>query len=243
MNTTQVYEITRQKLTDRRSGMLNKIAATPDFRKTSVWQHIRQALETLERDIPMAILYSADEDLQAKRCVLRLEASIGIPSGHPAAPRQVELHENAGAFVPYLREAKVKDGPVVIEELPSFLSEGMEWRGFGNPSTIIIVLPFPNGPEAIAFLVLGLNPRRAYDKDYQQFVRDLELIISTSLKTSIGFDEMRARELQLSKELSETEKFVREMAELAPVGMFNLNASGVVTWANAKCMPLPTSIW
>ena len=203
----------------------------------SVWQHIRQALETLERDIPMAILYSAEDDLQTKRCVLRLEASIGIRPGHPAAPAEVELHEHADGFNPYFREARVKDGIVVVEKLPSFLGEDMEWRGFGTPSTTIIVLPFPNGPEAIAFLALGLNPRRAYDKDYQQFVKDLTLIISTSLKTSIGFVEMRARELQLSKELSETEKFVREMAELAPVGMFNLNANGVVTWANAKCMP------
>ena len=222
-------------MTDRRSSMLNTIASTPDFRETSVWEHIFRALETLERDVPMAIVYSAEEESDTKRCILKLEGALGIHPGHVAVPLQADLHKSAEGFIPYFREAREKGDAVTIDALPSYLSAGVEWRGFGEPPNTIVVVPLTGGLEVAGFLALGINPRRAYDKDYQQFVQDLSFIVSTSIKSSIDFDKMRARELQLEKKLSETEKFVRRMAEIAPVGLVNLTVEGMITWANAKC--------
>ena len=232
---SKVYEITRERVTDRRSNMLNILASTPDMSETTIWQHLCHTIETLGRDIPMAILYSAEEDVQSQRCRLRLEGSVGIHPGHRAAPQQVEIHESAEGFLHSFRQAKEKDGPVVFECLPPFLADGVAWRGFGEPSRTVVVLPFLIGGLAAGFLVIGLNPRRVYDEDYQRFVQDLRLIASTTIKASIDFQKLRVRELQLSRELSEKEKFVRRLAELAPVGMFNLDTDGVLTWANAKC--------
>ena len=162
------------------------------------------ALETLERDIPVAVVYSAEEDTQTKQCTLRLEGALGIPASHPAAPCQVELHENAEGFMPSFRDARERNGPVVLDEPPSFLKEGIEWRGFREPSRTIFVLPFLVSGETMSFLAIELKPRRAYDKDFQQFVQDLGLQWSTVIKSRTDFDRMGARELQLSKELSDT---------------------------------------
>ena len=218
--------------------MLNELAATPDSNKTSVWQHIMRSLELLDRDVPLAILYSALEDPNSKRCSLSLQGSLGILTGHEGVPLEAELYESNDALIPHFREAKVKGGPIALENLPLLLNENKEWRGFGEPSKTFVIIPFAFSEETLGFLVVGLNPRRSYDKDLQQFVQDIGQQCSIAVKSGNDFNKLRAREFQLSKQLSHSQQLSRRMAEIAPVGMFNANAEGVIKWANAKCVTL-----
>ena len=222
-------------MTDRRAALLNTIATIPDFSQKTVWQHLLHSLEKFDRDIPLAVLYSVDDDIRSKRCTLHLEGSLGIPSTHPAVPAQTELHASADGFGRSFRESKEKDDVVVFETLPSFLADGVEWRGFGDPSNKLVTLSFPTGIQVVGFLVIGLNPRRPYDKDAQQFVQDLRQAVSAAIKSSTDFDQARERENQVVQDLAATERFVRTLAEVAPVGMYNVNADGFISWANAKC--------
>lgn len=222
-------------MSDRRASMLNRIAITPYFSQITVWQHLLRAMETLDRDLPLVILYSADDDIRSKRCFLRLEGTLGISSTHPSVPSSTEIHESAEGFGHSFRESKETDEAVVFEMLPSFLTKDVEWRGFGEPSSKLVTMAFPLGVQIVDFLVIGLNPLRPYDKDAQQFVQDLRLSVSAAVKSSIDFEKTKAREAQLAQDLSEKERFVRGLAEVAPVGMYNINADGVVSWANAKC--------
>jgi hypothetical protein len=70
--------------------------------------------------------------------------------------------------------------------LPEALLEGFEWRGIGDPCKEAIIIPVrpTNGETIFAFLLLGVNPRRAYDDDYKDFSMMLNRQLATSLASS-----------------------------------------------------------
>lgn len=94
---------------------------------------------------------------------------------------------------------------------------------------------FANGLIS-AFIILGLDPRRAYDEDYERFLTDLTRLSGAALNLSIGQEQARQREAKLVKELTERERFIRRLADVAPVGLFSLTMDGIATWANEKCV-------
>ena len=58
------YEVTTQKLADRRTSMLNLLAAVPSQTVDAVFAHILATLKTNPLDIPLAMLYKfADNGL------------------------------------------------------------------------------------------------------------------------------------------------------------------------------------
>ena len=60
-------------------------------------------------------------------------------------------------------------GPVFLRvedgSLPEGLLQGLEKRGFG-PSTTVVILLLKAAEEILGFLLTGLNPRRLYNEDY-----------------------------------------------------------------------------
>jgi hypothetical protein len=49
--------------------------------------------------------------------------------------------------------------------------------------------------HVLGFIILGLNPRRPYDKDYENFVGVMCRLLATSLASVVLFDEeIRQRE-------------------------------------------------
>lgn len=220
----------------------------------------------LEYDVPFCLLYSVTEDADsemssihsgslsaAPQCVL--EGTLGVPDGHKAAVSPLDLKMSEDGFAPYLRESMKTDRPVLLtteEGTLSDLIDGLEWRGFGDPSQTVVVCPIhpTTGESILGFLVMGINPRRPYDDDYSLFIQLLSRQLATSMASAMLFEEeirrgQRAARLaaldrqELSKQLdlatqeaeeSET-KFTR-MAEFAPVGMFIANSSGVISYSN-----------
>lgn len=95
--------------------------------------------------------------------------------------------------------------------LPESLIDGLEWRGFGEPCKLAVVCPIrPTTAEnVLGFLVIGIsmhfpliclypddmvgiNPRRPYDVDYEAFIRLLNTQLATSLASVTLFeDEIR----------------------------------------------------
>jgi PAS domain-containing protein len=159
-------------------------------------------------------------------------------------------------FGPVFREVLKADKPKVLdvgsEELPASLLEGLDWRGFGDPCTSIVVCPVhpTTGETSLGFVVIGVNPRRPYDDDYALFVQLLARQLATSLASVVLFEEEIRRgqkaaklaaldRIELSEQLaartqeaidSET-KFTR-MAEFAPIGLFIASAEGKIIYKN-----------
>jgi len=234
-----IVEITRQKLSDRRCKALNLLATTPDFQTESVWHHILGSLREIVRDVPMAILYSAKDEVDSCRVILQLEGCLGIEQGHRAAPQTLELHERVQeCFLPGIRQAKAEKKACTLDithgALSEFLSKNVDWRGFKERSRTLVVTPLVVTDEVEGFLIVGLNPRREYDEDYKQFIHEVGRLSSAAVARSIGCDKARAREAELTKGLTDREGFVRTLAQIAPVGIYNINPDGVLDWANDK---------
>jgi PAS domain-containing protein len=227
------------------------------------WPNILKALKHNQFDFPFALIYSVLEDSDVdeegsissessqsmKSCVL--EGTIGVPEGHPAAPTRLDLKRAKGGFIPSFRDAMQTREPKLLKIMDGSLSEslieGIEWRGYGVPCKEAIVCPVrpTNGENVMGFLVIGVNPRRQFDDDYQAFIRLLDRQLATSLasvtlfeaeiKRGISAAEAAAIERsRLSEELAVQRSRLQRMAEISPVGMCSISPDGVLIEANDR---------
>ncbi|OQO11760.1 hypothetical protein B0A48_03487 [Cryoendolithus antarcticus] len=263
------FEKTRRKIAERRMLTLREVgertASARDVK--GFWAQVQGAFEFNEADSPFLLLYSvmdeSDSDSSSvysnsgfgtRQCFL--EGALGVPVGHACAPEMIELKNGTDGFGPQFREVMKSDRPKVMEvgtdDLPASLLEGLEWRGFGDPCTSVVVCPIHpmTGDSALGYLVLGVNPRRPYDDDYSLFVQLLARQLATSLASVVLFEEEIRRgqkaaklaaldRIELSEQLAartqeaiESETKFTRMAEFAPVGMFIASSDGKITFAN-----------
>ncbi|KAF2639814.1 aerobic respiration control sensor protein arcB [Massarina eburnea CBS 473.64] len=226
------------------------------------WACVLDGLRDNHYDVPFALLYSivdsddadtashgSDSTISLKSCLL--EGSIGIPDGHPAQPSRLDLKRSIEGFVPAFREAMRTREPTILHtrngSLPEELIEGIQWRGHGDPCKEAIIIPIrpTNGENIFAFLLIGINPRRAYDHDYRQFAHMLNRQLATSLASFLLFEEevrrgkdaIEAATLQreaLSQQLELQANRMRRMTELSPLGMYLFDLDGYLLEANER---------
>ena len=258
------FETTRQEISARRTQLLRRLGekAVPARAVKDFWKCVLEGLEEHRFDVPFALLYSvvdADDDdmasqtsgsaISLKSC--QLEGAIAVPVGHPAAQQKLDLKASAEGFIPSFREAMRTREPTRLQTkdgtLPEILLEGINWRGFGEPckeATIFPVRP-TNGESVMAFLLMGVNPRRAYDEDYIAFTGMLNRQLATSLASVILFeDEIRRsrnaaeaaalEQEQLSQELAIQTSRLRRMTALSPLGMFYIDPDGLLLEGNDR---------
>ncbi|TVY90923.1 Hybrid signal transduction histidine kinase K [Lachnellula willkommii] len=242
------FETTRQTRAARATQTLIKLGQeTALAQKVSeFWPNMLKALEDNEFDFPFALVYSVVEDVDVdeddsissdssqsmKSCIL--EGSLGVPEGHPAAPTRLDLKRARGGFIPAFRDAMATRVPKLLNlsdgSLSESLMEGIEWKGYGDPCKEAIVCPIrpTNGENVMGFLVVGVNPRRKFDLDYQAFIRLLDRQLATSLASVTLFEDeikrgLNAAELaalersRLSEELAVQRSRLQRMAEISPL--------------------------
>lgn len=263
------FEKTRRKIAERRMLTLREVGErTATAREIKgFWDQVLLGLTENEFDTPFVMLYSVNDDndsdssslhssslLGAKHCFL--EGSLGVPIGHPAAPETIDLKEGQEGFGPVFREVLKADKPVVksigSEDLPQAMMEDLEWRGFGDACRDVVICPIhpTTGETILGFLVMGINPRRPYDDDYNLFVQLLSRQLGTSLASVVLFEEeirrgQRAARLaaedrfNLSEQLAARTQEAREsetrftrMAEYSPAGLFIADHVGKITYCN-----------
>ncbi|PFH56161.1 hypothetical protein XA68_16967 [Ophiocordyceps unilateralis] len=264
------FEHTLRRINDRRMLTLREIGERTAAATTvgGFWPQVQKGLEYNEHDVPFSLIYSIKEDAESEVSSLQsgsfmhspqivLEGSPCVPEGHAAAPPFLDLRTSDEGFAPYMRQC-IQDGgePLVLSasdgSLPKDLIEGIEWGGFGDACTTIVIFPVvPTTKEAATgFVVLGLNPRRPYDDNYKLFIHLLSRQLATSMASVVLFEEeirrgQRAARLaaldrqelsmQLSlrtQEASESEFRFTRMAEFAPVGMFIADCHGRINYCN-----------
>ena len=263
------FEKTRRKIAERRMLTLREVGErTATAREVKgFWDQVLIALTENEFDTPVVMLYSVNDEndsdssslqssslLGSKQCFL--EGSLGVPAGHQAAPDHIDLKEGQEGFGPVFREVMKTDKPVVVSigsaDLPHSMMDGLEWRGFGDPCRDVVICPIhpTTGENILGFLVMGINPRRPYDDDYNLFIQLLSRQLATSLASVVLFEEeirrgQRAARLaaedryNLSTQLAARTQEAREsetrftrMAELSPAGLFIADHVGRITYCN-----------
>jgi PAS domain S-box-containing protein len=252
-----VWESTRESINDRRSRLLHsfndQIAVADDL--TSLWENVVRGLESFDKDIPIAMIY-VDSPLRDANSPLRdemtavgqkyhLEGHVGISVGHKFAPSILEAETNH-LLIPAFLKAQISQAPVLLRQhdgtLPDSIFEGVDFRGFGVPSSEVAVFPLITSVEINAFAVFGLNPRKRYDFEYEGFLRRLadqritNKLSAVLLSMEKQRSELQAHEAALAKShherrLREEMKFSR-FAERVQVGLCVTNLLGTVVYAN-----------
>lgn len=233
------YEITNSVLLHRYGRLTHQIAAVPDFHNTNVWTHIVDGCRSFERDVPMLLVYSADLVLsqRSEHCTLRLEGSLGINDEHEQTLRNIDLAGPAHPLAPAFRSSKALGHPIVLDTsnhaLTQFRQE-VAWRGWPEPSSLLVVMPIFTNGLITGFMVMGLNPRRPYDDDLKKLVKDIWRTATSVVSSSVNFDQAQEREKTLIRRLTQREQFIRKVAEITNVGICSSSASDVLTYANPK---------
>lgn len=171
-------ETTTRVLADRRVRLLRELAAS--VAATTAEDAARQSMTLLghcRRDIPFALLYLADGT------DLRLAGSMGVPEAASIA--------NPSCW-PVMQVFATGEGLAVSidhrrEQLPR--------EPWDAPAERVMVLPLAN-PGAVkpkGVLVLGINPRRAFDDDYRGFFDLVAGQIAAAMTNAGAYDLERKR--------------------------------------------------
>ncbi|KAL9620473.1 MAG: hypothetical protein Q9160_005058 [Pyrenula sp. 1 TL-2023] len=263
------FEKTRRKIAERRMLTLREIGETTAAARelSEFWQQVLKGFKDNEFDAPFLLVYSMSDESDSDAASVQsssgtltrycnLEGSLGIPEGHPAAPLQIDIKTGTSGFANAFRQAKKGDRPILLKDdegtLDPNLLDNIKWRGFGDRCRSVVVCPIhPTTSEStLGFLVMGTNPRRPYDEDYDLFVQLLGRQLATSVASVVLYeDEIKRGEkaaklaaqdrIELSNQLAirtqeATESKIQfaRMAELAPVGMFIADSQGKITFCN-----------
>jgi len=207
-----VHEVTREIISDRRLRTVRTLSLELSKAKTikDLWRFLIKALENAALDLPLALLYTISDPSEISKYLrsspagtpnsvhVSLEASIGVHPEHTSAPAQFDLTADqnwlSAAFQKAMKEL-VQVEIRISNELSSIFG-GIEWRGYGAPSSSAIVCPITptNAKTVLAFLVVGLNPRRKYDEDFQGFIHLLTQQVTTpTVSTVILREEIERR--------------------------------------------------
>lgn len=174
-----------------------------------LWGLILTGLESNAQDVTFALLYSVDgggigidhqsgdhTSSNVRNCCL--EGTIGIPKDHPAAIPSFTFTEGNDGFAVPFRRAWTSGEAVILRSgdgtLPDPISGlTVEGRGFNEPSKTAVTLPIPSlsGTNTRGFLLIGLNPRRPYNEDYQVFIRLLNDRLVKAAASIFGPEEQR----------------------------------------------------
>ncbi|OCL02455.1 hypothetical protein AOQ84DRAFT_182167 [Glonium stellatum] len=270
-----ILETTKNKILERRVSSLMEVGAeTAKARDLETyWSLVLDTLATNDKDIPLAILYSVEQNEAvpeisesfepSRKCVLK--GTLGLPFNHPIAPARLDLTSSSDGFIPYLRNAAKSRKPTLLhtDDTPfsHLFSDDIQWRGYGDPCKSLVVCPIlPTTSEnVLAFLIVGLNPRRPYDEDYQLFIQVMNRLFATSLASVVLFEEeIRHREkmigqatkiqeqlseqlLKSQREVELTEKKFQRFAERADIAIFIADMTGQYTYRNQRWFDIFTT--
>lgn len=259
------YEVSDHRILERRVSSLvamgTQSANARDFQ--SFWDTTLRSLSLNDKDAPFALLYAAERHVSAQipsmsspgsippleGCVLK--GTIGVPADHPIAPATVNINEDSYILHAFLSRA-AKSGKATIVHLddlpdPTAALEGINWRGYGDPCRTLVICPIipTTGNQVEGFLIIGINPRRPFDEEYQQYLQVMVRLLATSLASIVLFeDEVRQRENaiiqaaqiqeHLMAEIQLKESKFQRFAERSDVGIFIIDPTGTYTYRNQR---------
>lgn len=185
-----------------------------------------------------------------------LEGMLGLPSNCGGLPSRIDTETAADNLTPLLRQA-LASGKITLlstkdNTFPKDLRGVAKSRAFGDECTTAVLCPVgpTNRENPLGFMLIGINPRHAYDDDYKTFIKILSRQMATSIASVVLAEEelKRSREaaalaaqdrIRLSEQLEVTKQQAKDnetrfsrMTELAPMAMFHFDELGNVLYAN-----------
>ncbi len=185
-----VTEETERVIGERRLRLLRLLAAElgAAIAETDLLAAVGRSLTQNDNDLPFTLLY-----LEAEGGRSRLSSATGIQPGHPAAPEWIDAAHASTSVWPF-HEALERREPVVLDDLKVRFPDLPSGTWQEAPSRAVVVPLLRQQQEtAIGFLVVGLNPFRQFDTDYQGFVELIAGQIVAGISNARAFEEERRR--------------------------------------------------
>lgn len=220
-----MFEVTSQRLADRRTMLLNRLASCAELDPKAACNHILDTLATNGTDVPLAMLYEVDTT--ADTHVLRLRGQYGLPKGHNLIVNNQSIDSIEG-LIPECRRAGSEILTIDYDER----FDSVTWAGFGSPSNVIGILPIASETRVVGYLIAGTNPHRPFDDACQQFQRDLTRTVSSIMNAAFSAARNRERQRKLEDDLAFSDMKLRHLIEHASVGMIHMGLDGNIIWAN-----------
>ena len=189
-----VTEETERVIGERRLRSLRELAGELTLAGTEaqVLEAVSRSLERNDKDIPFALLYLLKQPQRA-----RLAATSGIGSTHPAAPLHVEA-DPAAAWP--LFELSGDRKARIVENLGSRFESLPRGAWSESPrSAVLVPLQWQNQEAPLGFLIVGLNPFRPFDTEYEGFVNLLAGQIAAAISNARAYEEEKRRAESLAE--------------------------------------------
>lgn len=214
---TRCFETTRQMVVEARMLSLLKISESVTS-VTSVedfWYSLTESMAGNISDFPLFAIYSlSDADLISNTVAvgsdafasghsLVLRGSAGFPSDNFSIPDLLDA-ESETVFASAFRAVLNKTGPMLFGEgdspLLAELLARCDTQGPRLKCNQVVVYPLHSSSRDImGFLILGINPHRLYDDEYEIFVRLLSRQIETQLSPIIALVDERTRSQMMAQ--------------------------------------------
>lgn len=185
-----------------------------------------------------------------------LEGMLGLPVKSPGLPSRIDSETSATAITSLFNKIITTGKITVLRVEDGTFPKGLEGiaksRAFGDHCTAAVLCPVgpTNRKNVLGFILIGINPRHAYDDDYKTFVNILSRQMATSIasvvlteeelrRTRVAADLATQDRIRLSEQLAVTKQEAeasevrfRRMTELSPMAMFHFDELGNVLYAN-----------
>ncbi len=209
-------ETTHRVLARRRSFLLHALA-----KGTAGASSVEQAcvlgtdiLASGAADVPFCLTYLMSENDQ----LAYLVASAGFPSGSAACPAIVPLSNTDEAEHPWPFSTVLNTGQhQILDDLASRIPGPIPGGSWPEPARCAAVLPLVGAwnSKPLGFLVLGINPRRHYDGQYDGFLTQVTDGMVAAIANAHGHDRERtALRTRLDK-----------IASTAPIAVFEMRTT------------------
>lgn len=209
-----------------------------------LWQTLLTGLSYNSKDIPFALLYSMDEQLGISSAPSKpsypchLEGTIGVGADRVIEQEYIDLSCDINGFAPTMLKALKCDSLLILEsDDPSLhkLLNGLGLKGHELPSEQFAIIPVKDDGRIAAFMVVGLNPYRRYNKQFCEFLQLVADIAAPQVSRARLSEEVArhnelARRAQLDRRRSDM-RFSR-FAEWSIVGLAVIDVEGKILYAN-----------
>lgn len=193
-----VFDTTRQVIADRRMAILLRVGQKLGESRTveGFWEQLMIGLDADNPDVPFALLYSALADSD-------LDDTLSVSSGHSSNYQQWDLKGSFNVsetvtknrsldlaeveeFLPTFKTLIKSTTPTLIQledgTMPDLLSHDITIMDITQTCEAAVFLPIRStGDKVVAFLIVGVNPRKRYDDDYVNFIELLNRQLETSM--------------------------------------------------------------
>jgi PAS domain S-box-containing protein len=215
-----------------------------------------------QSEVSEASMASSDKSSSFATRQWTLEGMLGLPPNCPGLPSKIDSDLSAAAITSLFNKI-ISTGKITLLRIedgtfPKGLQGLAKSRAFGDDCTAAVLCPVgpTNRENVLGFVLIGINPRHAYDDDYRTFINILSRQMSTSIASVVLAEEELKRtrvaaqlatqdRIRLSEQLAVTKQEAeasevrfRQMTEMSPMAMFHFDEMGNILYANERWFDL-----